>query len=285
MANLGIIGTISDLEAFPENIREEIQIRTQAAAQILAQETYDFIQQRASQTLNTRKATYLNALSITNPSPDTYMINLAPQAEWIEKGMPEFSMLPGLLAKGKPIKSGPNKGGRYRIVPFSYPTDKNTPRTSLTNDLTMALKQQLKNRGVNWKKLDTDPSGAPKVGLLGSYNLTKPERQGNLYPGESGALGRPYTANARPPGQSGPEGRPYLFGVRIYQTPGTGGGNQEDNGVKRQYSTFRTASTSQIGTGKWKYPGVQGKFFFIEAKSFAENHWQNTVNEIFQNIL
>jgi hypothetical protein len=65
---------------------------------------------------------------------------------------------------------------------------------------------------------------------------------------------------------------PLLHRVKVYDRAAPMGGN-----VKKEAYTFRTASESQKGTGKWNHPGIQPSEIWSDAQSWAQDKWDNVL--------
>lgn len=294
MADIILDLDISELQGITDDLDEEVQDKLRNAARVLAFSTHAHLVEEANKHLHTRRDIFIKNLSVDSVSDDTWVITLKKEAVWVDEGLPARNMLSDLLASphAKTIQHGPNKGGKYLIIPFKH--DKGpTSSTPLEQDLNSALRKALKKQNIPYKKIERNPDGTPKLGLLHSFNLGVPVRKGRAMGlGEAGPKGRAYSAHSTGPGEAGPEGRPYLHGVRIYQRQvldKEGRPTFTKNGqlaAKRGIFTFRMASSSQEGTNAWNHPGVPGKFLFDQAYEWALREWEEKVKaEIIRSML
>lgn len=242
-----------------EQLKDNVERNLSKAAEELALQTHAKILEIAQEKLKSLRTKYTDALKFSQVGPDTWMISLDKEALFIEDGLPPgFDMLPGLLNSPK-AKMG--KNGRYISVPFEQNTrPQNTPRNA--KDLNNAVRKELKNRGINYSKLDVDERGNPKLGLLHSFDFGTPiKTKEGPYQGR-GKIGAP---------RQGKTGIPFLQGVRVYQkeisTP-------KGPKVQRAILTFRTASENSDG---WKHPGLTALKAFEEACDFALREWSSKI--------
>lgn len=189
---------------------------------------------------------------------DDYLweITLGEEAAGIEEGRPAWDMKgppggllhterPGSKGKIKEVQNGPNKGKKYRVVPFQQGKVSNTTnpeKIQRQEQLVKDIKGALKAKGIPLRKLEVDPAtGSPRIGRLHSLNI-----------------------ESRIPGKGN---TPELHGLTIYQTP-----NAKTGKVQRTMTTFRTAIE---GDGKWMRDPIEGIKVFEETRTWCEDQWQN----------
>lgn len=203
----------------------------------------------------------------------TFYVRILHPAVWIEDGLPNnFDMLPGFLASPK-VKTN-SKGEKYFIVPFKHNKE---PHMQSGRQKIMAdtIKNELRKQGIPYKKIEKNPDGSPKLGLLHKFNINDPQQKHQVNPPHQGPQGAPWQAHHKTQGQEGPGGRPYLWQTRIYQ--------QEHKdattgavGVQRNIMTFRIAHEKHSGK-KWLHSGMEGSHFLTEAKDWAEKTWDTDI--------
>ena len=283
----GNISVNLDLSGVKEAIRElsEFQAEVQAKASDLAAQVHLHIKEQVQQKLNTRREIYDQALSsVQQVGPGTWVIVLDKSANWVEEGMPEHSMVDDLLRNGaKTAKDG----SKYRVIPFDQGKGGATT-TAGQNMLNVALRQELKKRNINYKKIERHPDGQPKTGLLHKFDITdKPLRPGGTEGKPGFGKGAVSEVMQGPNAQGGMGGGiPLLQGVRIYQSlvwkkdaQGNSVPNMDKQGrqkATRGIVTFRVVSSKHAGI-KWQHPGLEGTHFFDEAETWAGAQWEQKI--------
>lgn len=243
---------------FAEILREHadqataIQKELQVGVQALAASTHAHVLEEASKKLRSRQQAYTKATSLDRIADNVWAVTLHKEALWIEEGQPAHSMIPDLLAgaekRGKLRRAA--DGSSYMVVPFQHAKGP-TQQTTEARGITQKLKAELKARKVPYQKIERNPDGSPKTGLLHKLNLGGEQRGATAH--------------------NAPWASPVLDGVRIYQhvTKGQGG----KTGVRRDIMTFRVASSKHFGQ-KWNHPGQTGVHLIDEALTWASNHWE-----------
>jgi hypothetical protein len=180
----------------------------------------------------------------------------------------QHEMLEDLLKSPKAKTS--KTGNRYIVIPFKHSKGP-TKQTKVEKKLLSAIKNELTKRNIPYMKTEVNPDGSPKTGLLHSFDLSTPNTQHPRKPGETGPQGKGFSIAHRPGSQEGPSGRPYLWGVRIYQKL------TKDGDAQRGIFTFRVASDSQKGSGKWVHPGLGPMHFLEDGYEYAKNLWDTQI--------
>ncbi len=171
--------------------------------------------------------------------PGIWVVSIDEKALWIEEGLePNFDMKPGLL---KNATKTSKDGYKYRAIPFDQGKSKSSS-TGYEFNLRERVRTALKKENIPFKKIEKNPNGSPRIGLLHKLNL------GGEIPGKGNT--------------------PVLQGVSVYQTL-TKTGN-----VRRDIMTFRTVSDGPKSSGKWIHPGYDAKKFLDKAQTFAEKIWE-----------
>jgi hypothetical protein len=272
----------SELKKLGADLRE-IEPRLNDAVSKLAAQTHLHILEQVQQKLHSRRQMYVDALvKPQEVSKGVYVIVLEAEAAWIEDGLPEYFMGDTLL-KGPGVKRAAD-GSMYRVIPFEHSGAPNA-KTEAGKSLTDTLKTEMKKRKIPWSKIETDPSGSPKQGLIHKFDIPgAPTRP-------SGTAGKPGWGKG-PEGAAlqGPTGTPFLQGVRVYQSPMMQGGKpvkdkKGDQKFKKSVMTFRIISSKHKGTGRWQFPGIEGMKFFDDAEQWAGQQWdQHIIPEIAKDL-
>jgi hypothetical protein len=183
-------------------------------------------------------------------------ITLSKDAANIEEGRKAWDMKgpPGGLlhteregSKGKikEVQNGPNKGKKYRVIPFQQGKSSesfNPTRLAEQEERIKDIKTFLKAKNVPLRKLEIDSkTGSPRLGKLHSFDI--------------------------PSKDYGKGTTPRLFGLTIYQTP-----HPKTGKIQRTMTTFRTAME---GDGKWMRDAIEAAGIFPETKTWAEDQWAN----------
>lgn len=269
---------LSEVTNHTKKLSQGLDSRLAVAAEHLAIQAHARVREQASTKLRSRLEQFTQNLELETLDKGVYSVVVKEPARWIEDGMEPHSMLDALLRspKAKTAKDG----SRYLIVPFKHNV---APRkqTPVQSELLGHLKNALKDRNIPYQKIERNPDGSAKTGLLHGFDLHGPKRR-TPGPGAAGPMGRPFaTHGLGHANEQGPEGRPFLWGVRIYQrllkqpdgTPKmTGKGEQA---VGRDIFTFRVASSKQ--TNKWFHPGAQPMHFLDDAYEWAKHQWDQVI--------
>lgn len=150
------------------------------------------------------------------------------------------------LLNGKSGRTG--KNGKYAIIPFQH--NKNpTEQSPKAYDLAQEIKYELKKKGVNWKKIETDSDGSPRLGKLHTFQFD----------------------NARAIAQKATHKNPLTKGVSVYQT------KQKDGSVRRDVMTFRVISEKSRNEGAWIHPGRPGNKILDKAFEWAMQTWERDI--------
>lgn len=237
-----------DLRAFL-SIGERAEEAAQIAAKSLAATTHAKIVEEAHAKLHHRLPTFLAALR-QEEDESAYLIILDKSASWIEDGMSEHDMLADLLRSPKAKTS--KSGTRYISIPFQHGTTSPAGRPASASSLAEAIRLELRQRGLSATKIERNEAGKPLLGKL--HTLT----------GVAGSRG--WSASGRR------HATPLLEGLSIYQHAA---GNRA--GAIRSLVTFRTASSSQEGTGAWRHPGLEPARIMESAAEWAEREWESKI--------
>lgn len=258
--NLDISG-LADLAKLRDAADREIK----AAARDLAAMTHGKLVELAQAKLHARRKLYVDALSYFPAEEGVWIVQLAAKARWIDDGQSAHDMLDDLLASSKAKTA--RDGSRYVVVPFEHGPGKGSGSTTpAQQDLVSTLKSEMRMRGIPFAKVETDGSGAPRIGRLHHFNVTdSPLKLANA-PGQgSGPIGKV---------RQGPTGIPFLKGVNVYQTPDP----KSRSGARRSIMTFRVASSKHGGSNaRWYHPGLPAVNLMEEALRQATEEWERRI--------
>lgn len=269
---------IEEVVVHTKKLSKELEKRLDEAAKELSHQAFERIQGDVEQKLHSRKDIYKENLIFDEISPGVFEIKLNEPAMWIEEGQEPHSMLDSLLRSPKAKTS--KDGHKYIVIPFKH-NNKPSKQTPHQKELLGHIRNELKKRNIPYTKIEKNPDGSPRLGLLHNLNLIGPKRDRPKL-GSEGPLGRPYSAHSLKFGsEQGPEGRPYLWGLRIYQRPKK---NPDGSvGTSRDIFTFRTASSKN--PSGWFHPGLAPMKFLDSAYEWAQREWdQKMAPKIFVDL-
>ncbi len=272
MGELKVSLDLSPLSQYLENFVKEISKDVSKGVKGLTEATNAHIKERAQQELHSFRDEYIQNLSFKQLDTYLWEITLNADAAWIEEGREKWDMKIGLLGTKREgstgrietVKSGPNQGKKYRIVPMNQnkmPSKMSSGRDTLDEagksvgsgfelNTKKAVSAHLKKLGISpslHQKLEIDPkTGSPRIGKITSFSLP------SSIPGKGNT--------------------PLLDRVNVYQREVTNKktGKKE---IQRQVTTFRTVMEGQ--DDKWWHPSVKALNFFEEARNWAESQWQS----------
>jgi hypothetical protein len=263
-----------------KEIEKEILTKLKASAKLLAIQTHGHVKEEAASRLHTRRDMFLEHLHFEQVSENLWSITIDEKGMWIEEGQEPHSMLEDLLKSPKAKRA--KDGSKYIVIPFKQ-NKAPTQSTPAQKELVKVLKKELRGRDISYSKIERNPDGSPKTGLLHKFDAATPPQQHRVGMGMMGPQGRKQQTDTPNPGHAGPAGRPYLAGVRIYQklmrNP-DGSVKQDAQGhakATREIFTFRVASSKQLGTNKWFHPGSGPMHFLDEAYRWAMNEWDTKI--------
>jgi len=269
------ISQITDLQ---NALTDDVKGKLRRAAEQLAIQTHAHVVEQANAKLRSRLRPFLQNLTFGKVGDDVWAITVLRPGLWIEEGRPAGEMIDDLL-KAKTAKTAKD-GSRYVAIPFQHNKGP-TYQTPGEAALIRTLKAALKEANIPYGKIERNPDGSPKIGLLHSLDIDTPHT--NDTRDDLGRRTYRQRMHPRPQGQAGPGGRPFLWGVRIYQRllrDKNGKPLLDKQGLpraSRHIMTFRVASSKHKGTGKWMYPGIEGKKFLDEAFEWAMKEWDTKI--------
>jgi hypothetical protein len=280
---MGDIWVELNVEGLVESVKKDLEgleRDTHKAVQLLAAQAHAHIKEQVQAKLHSRRQMYDEALSeVAEVAPGVWAITLEAKAVWIEEGMPPHSMVDDLLKKNAKVAKD---GSTYKVIPFSQNKGP-TMMSPGSAALAQALKSELKKRSIPYAKIERDPTGAPKTGLLHKFSMSQPMRPAGTA-GKPGWGKGPIGSVMQGPNAQGGSGggTPLLAGVSIYQTAikGIDGKPMLDKkGLQkavRSIVTFRIVSSKHRGV-KWNYPGIEGTHFFEECETWLKQEWETNI--------
>jgi len=227
--------------AFASEVKKDLQ----DSMEILSTRFFTKTKDLADAKLKSTYKTYCDNLSVEKIADGIWVVTLNEKALWLEEGIPaSFDMKPGLL-KGATKTS--KTGNKYRSIPFEH--SKNTPTTATPKAVALVneIKSALHSRGINYKKIERDASGNPRLGKLHTLNI----------------------ASEKP---SAKASTPALRGLTIYQTK-----DNKTGKVSRSVMTFRTVSSGPGSEGKWIHPGMPANNFMDKAFEWMDGIWEKDI--------
>ncbi len=246
---------ITELLERYSHLSDEIEKATSEGIARLSLMTHAHITERAQEKLHSTRDLFFSKFKpLEQVDATSWLITIPKEISWIENGINAgFDMLPGMLASPK-ARTG--KNGKYLIVPFKHNSSPRTPTQELLNK---TLKSELTKKKIPYQKIEKNPDGSAKSGLLHKLNAGNPTAPK--------PNGKPW----QPDHYSGP----ILQSIRVYQHK-VEHAQTATVSVKKDIMTFRTASQSQAGQ-KWIHPGFEPQNFLTEAKDWAEKEWETSI--------
>lgn len=226
-----------------KDIKEEVNRALVQGVESLAATTHARVLEMASEKLKSTSQTYMDSVGFQQLEKGLWVVSLdLKKAGFIENGQKQGFM--EYLLNGKSSKTSKD-GKKYAVIAFDH-SKKPSEQTPSAQNLTNLIKGELKKRGINWKKIETNPDGTPRVGLLHKININSPRLK---------------EAHKTSPTQ----------GVAIYQKKNARGK------VERQAVTFRVITEDHKSEGLWFHPGKEGVKFFEAAFDWALKTWQTEI--------
>ena len=258
---------MSELVALGAGFESAVKQAMQEQGSILVAMSRAKIIELANTRLHTTRAAYVSALRHFQVDENTFIVSLDASMVWREDGIGPHNMIDDLL-KGKGVKRAAD-GSAYKIIPFLHKGGA-TQSTPAQATLVDTIKATLKQRKIPFGKIETDASGAPRLGLLHRLDIMNAPVK-TLGPWGNSSLGHGPIGAV----QQGPTGIPFLKGLSIYQRKTIDETGAER--VNRSIVTFRIVSSKHRDQDRWNHPGLDAVHFFEQAKDFAENEWSKSI--------
>jgi hypothetical protein len=116
--------------------------------------------------------------------------------------------------------------------------------------------------GVPFSKIEKDSAGAPRLGLLHTFDIEQQPLKTHEGPGMgSGPIGQV---------RQGPTGIPFLRGVQVSQ-------RMVGDKAKRFIATFRVASSRHRDEGRWRHPGNAAVPILEDVLRWAQEAWDSKI--------
>lgn len=206
-------------------------------------------------------------------SDGIWVVELDERANWIESGRPATSMAtPEWLLKPNKSKTAKD-GSRYRPIPFVHTVPNSINHLSGTEKiLTQAIKTHLKQNKISLRTPVTDPSGAPRLGVIQKLHIPDLDRKmAHLY-------SRPRTPEeAALTGLKPHNGIFYLKNAILVQRAVKRGSKTS---IKKEVVVFRTVSSKHLLEHRWVYPEVKPFNAFEAAYEWAQKQVESLIDQI-----
>jgi hypothetical protein len=204
-----------------------------------------------------------------------WVVEIDPSVRWLEEGRPATSMATQewLLKPGK-VKHAKD-GSTYRAIPMSQMqgAGKTPGFHPMSPAIESMAKQALKENKISLTRIERNPDGTPKFGILHKIPMDKYEPSRSI----AGFHSKPITPEeAAKTGLKEREGIFYLQGMAVIQRPNPAA----KHGVTREAVTFRTVSSKHQGTAHWLYPTVPAFNSLQAAYANAQKQWGDILREM-----
>ena len=239
MSDLRFDINVDDLVAEFGEIKETVSKDIKQAASDVASMTHAKVLEYARNDLSSLSKLYTDNVEFSNPDENLWVVTLKEPAMWIEEGRKSGSMIDDLLQRG--FKTSKD-GNKYRVIPMEH-SKPPSQQSNAAQDMTTFIRGELKKRNINYKKVELDKSGSPRLGLLHRFDVDNPRMSEKQ--------------------------KENLKGVAVYQTKG------QDGAVRRDVMTFRVVSEKQKADGKWMHPGRDASKFMDRALDWAMRTFEN----------
>ena len=213
----------------------------------------------ANEKLHTRRKPFIDALTHFQIDESTWCVNLDASAKWIDDGMEEHDMKPGMLKSPKAKRA--KDGSTYLVVPFELNKSKQSMPPA-QQSLLATVKKEMAKVGATPGGIENYASGKPKLGLVRSMDIMKSPI--------SGAGGLRIGRGPRGQVAQGMTGIPILKGIRVMQHMGEGGK------VKRSVLTFRVVSSKQDAS-RWHHPGLDATDLMAKGLEWSLEQWSSKI--------
>jgi hypothetical protein len=226
-----------------ENKRLQTEVRNVVGA--LAGSAHAKVLDIANDKLRSLSKKYKDAVDFNPIDKDTWIITINKEALFIEDGNQPWSMYDSISKSPKAKTS--KDGYKYLTIPFEHskaPSEQSDNAKALTGE----IKKYLSAMQIPYKKIQYNPDGSPKLGLLHKFDILSPtgrEKEGHK--------------------------SPILAGLSVYQR------KDEKGKVKKDIMTFRVVSEKNKGDGRWEYPERQGVKILDEVYEWIGHTWESEI--------
>jgi hypothetical protein len=244
MADFKITVNVDEIAQQLNKKKEEILSQTKKAVKGLAIASHAHVLELAGDKLKSLQSKYKDAVDFEQVDDNLFVVSLSKEAMWIEKGHGAWSMYDKLSSSPKAKTS--KEGHKYLTIPFEH-SKKPSEQSAKAREITDQVKSFLKKEKIPYKKIEYNPDGSPKMGLIHKFDIksAKPSEKAKF---------------------------PTLQGVAIYQRK-----DKETGKIKKDIMTFRVVSEKNKGDGRWEYQPREGVNIFEETYKWAINTWNQQI--------
>ena len=242
MSNLRLDVDIDSLSSAFGELKNQVKKDLNDSVKALASMTHGKTLEIATEDLKSLAKMYKDGVTFQEIEENLWVVSLDEKLLWIEEGRKSGFMEE--LLRGKSAKTN-KKGQKYAVIPFEH--SKNPSEQSNTaQQLTEQIRTYLKKKDISYKKIEYNPDGSPRLGLLHRFSVK--------------------SARLKPIHKHEP-----LEGVAIYQR------KDEQGKVQRDVMTFRVISEKHRAEGLWVHPGREGNKIMDKAFEWAVKTWENQI--------
>jgi hypothetical protein len=269
---------ISEVAEKLQQTKETIEQKLMPAMQSLAVQAHTFIVQKAQTELSGyQQKAYLGEkgenLKFDQIAKGMWVIELSEKASWLEEGRQSVFM--GWLLNSPKAKTAKD-GSKYLSIPFTQERGAGGKFNNKMPGLQTTIVNALKRQKISLKKIEKNPDGTPKYGVLHKLSI-EPPGTSSQYPGLFSAPRSKEMAALT--GLPAHEGIYYLQGAVVIQRPG-----KKEGSVIKEAVTFRTISSKHEQEGRWFYPEVKGLKAFPAAEEWAKKEMDSIVSYLEQEL-
>lgn len=205
-------------------------------------------------------------------SDSIWVVEIDESVAYISEGRPKVFM--SWLLNNNPKAKTAKDGSRYAHIPMTQARHTQGGRDKFNNPKAAyeaIVRKTMQDNGLNLKKIEKNPDGSPKIGILHRLNVMEPGDQSQF----PGMYSKPRTEEmARQIGLPAHSGIFHLKGLAIIQR------TNERGKVVREAVTFRTISSKHEAEGRWMAPEVPAFKFEESARAYAEAQWSQILKSI-----
>lgn len=242
MSDLKLEINIEEIASEFNDLKDQVQKALLQGVESLSAMTHAKALELAKDDLSSLSKKYMDNVEYQKLEEGLWVVTLKEPAMWIEEGRKSGFMEE--LLNGKSSKTN-SKGERYAVIPFQHnknPTEQSVNAKQLANQ----IKEVLRNRNINWKKIEKGADGTPRVGLLHKISVDNPR------------LKEAHKTSA-------------TQGIAVYQRKG------KDGNVRRDVMTFRVITEKHKNEGLWIHPGREGDKILDKAFDWAVQTWEHEI--------
>ena len=215
-----------------------------------------------------------------------WIVELDERAQWLEEGREETFMGDWLLKPGAKGVKRAKDGSLYRSIPFKQ-TEGKKDAQGAKPFFAELIRKQAKAQKLSLTKIESNPDGSPKLGVLHSLDV-KPSLSQKQAPG---LYSKPRSLeDAATTGLKPHSGIFKLEGAVIVQREKKNSRGEVMKGkdgkakISRETVVFRTISSKHKMEHRWFYPRVEPFNGFAQAHEWANKQWENILKQIEQDL-